>query len=137
MTPLRFRAWDKSTKQMLPTDFTMRFAENGLAYFKRGGTEYSLDAVEIMQSTGLTDKNGKTIFEGDVVTKDGKVNAEVIFYEGAFRVKLLVPIQINSLQGYGFADGGTELQEHWAELDSDCSVVGNKFENPELLPPTE
>ena len=78
----------------------------------------------IMQYTGLKDKNGVEIYEGDIIEELfeevlGKTQAwEVIFAEGAFR------------------DKGDEkhIGEPLGELDlAICKVIGNIYESPELL----
>ena len=75
----------------------------------------------IMQSTGLKDKNDKEIFEGDVVKMAKDVYSEPTYYEvvrhrgGAYRLK---------------------SKQHGCELwlrHTDCEVVGNIYENKELL----
>ena len=75
----------------------------------------------IMQSTGLVDKNGKEIFEEDIVKMSKDVYSEPTYYEvvrhygGAYRL---------------------ESKQHGCELwlrHTDCEVVGNIYENPELL----
>lgn len=75
----------------------------------------------IMQSTGLKDKNGKEIFEGDIIKMSKDVYSEPTYYEvvrhrgGAYRL---------------------ESKQHGCELwlrHTDCEVVGNVYENPELL----
>ena len=77
--------------------------------------------IHLMQSTGLKDKNGKEIFEGDIVKMAKDVYSEPTHYEvvrhygGAYRI---------------------ESKQHGCELwlrHTDCEVVGNVYENPELL----
>lgn len=79
------------------------------------------DYDSIMQSTGLKDKNGKEIFEGDIVKMAKDVYSEPTYYKvvrhrgGAYRL---------------------ESKKHGCELwlrHADCEVVGNVYENPELL----
>ncbi|WP_295493825.1 YopX family protein [uncultured Streptococcus sp.] len=75
----------------------------------------------LMQSTELTDKNGKEIFEGDVVKMAKNVYSEPTYYEvvrhrgGAYRL---------------------ESKQYGCELwlrHTDCEIAGNIYENPELL----
>lgn len=77
--------------------------------------------LHLMQSTGLKDKNGQEIFERDVVKMAKDVYSEPTHYEvvrhygGAYRL---------------------ESKQHGCELwlrHADCEVVGNVYENKELL----
>lgn len=77
--------------------------------------------LNLMQSTGLYDKNGKEIFEGDIVKMAKDVYSDLTYYEivrhrgGAYRL---------------------ESNQHGCELwlrHTNCEVIGNIYENPELL----
>ncbi len=75
--------------------------------------------LELMQSTGLKDKNGVDIFEGDVGWDVyGEEYGQVVFEEGCFRFET------------------DELSEALFEVNDDIEIVGNIYENPELLEPT-
>ena len=79
--------------------------------------------LNLMQSTGLKDKNGKEIFEGDVV--DYKGREAVIKWHGSYASFI-----------YRFVDGLQERVSKWDPLFLACyhfEVIGNIYENPELL----
>ena len=79
--------------------------------------------IHLMQSTGLKDKNGKEIFEGDII--DYKGRKAVIKWHGSYASFI-----------YRFVDGLQERVSEWQPLYLayyHFEVVGNKFENPEFL----
>ena len=110
MIELKFRAWRNGALEML-------FEENEGDVFKWLGEGQD---IEIMQFTGLKDKNGKEIYEGDIVRyrlcglnpEDGETEyTEVVeFIDGGFSCEL-TPL-------YALADWGAE-------------VIGNIHENPD------
>jgi uncharacterized phage protein (TIGR01671 family) len=122
MTP-RYRAWDKETKMMIEIsliDFEMHVIRG--THWKFGETEsIKFNDIELIQSTDMVDRNGNIIFEGDIVKMSKDVYSEPTYYEvvrhrgGAYRLE--------SIQH------GCEL---WLR-HTDCKVVGNVYENSELL----
>ena len=129
----RYRVWVKIGKRMvfsddiLGIDYENKEIVTQQVYFENGLPDdrdiycYDLEDIEFMQSTGLKDKNGKEIFEGDIVKMAKDVYSEPTYYEvvrhrgGAYRL---------------------ESKQHGCELwlrHTDCEVVGNIYENKELL----
>lgn len=119
----KFRAWFDSEMYDNPVVYDGEFYldwrefENGETY----------NGSVLMQSTGLKDKNSKEIFEGDVVKYEVGRNTytEEVAYDKNFA-------------GFGVRDANTDIIFTFWELAEDIDlisleVVGNIYENPELL----
>ena len=82
-----------------------------------------VDNLVLMQSTGIKDKNGKEIFEGDIV--DYKGRKAVIKWHGSYASFI-----------YRFVDELQKRNSEWKPLYlayMKCEIIGNIYENPELL----
>lgn len=128
----KFRAWDKKYKKMMKVnqiDFEKKAvwleADNGDHENRHTLTREFKDVI-LMQSTGLKDKNGVEIFEGDIVQyRDGEYS-----YLG-----------IVKRDCYQFFIDGIEPDDNYDFIDvsntfdgtSSLEILGNIHENPELL----
>lgn len=110
----KFRAWDKETQTM-----------NGMAeIYRNRNQEIELhprdENIILMQSTGLKDKNDKEIFEGDIIgSKDGFLNG-VVLYRPDLAMWTTDLIRYNNF-------------ERLCNVASSREIIGNIYENPELL----
>ena len=122
---LKFRAWHKEDKEMMdvwsitPDDHISAWT----TMEDKGGyvVDYELAKVEVMQSTGLKDKNGKEIFEGDICKVD---------HQDKRYVPVKVVIEWDAKEAQFSIGCGTHSEVHWSH-----EVIGNIYSNPELLNP--
>lgn len=112
-------------------------SDENYIYDKSLEGEFLVDENTICQYTGLTDKNGKKIFEGDILRGfqypfcyDGEYNyyAEIFFENCSF---MTYTHKNPSSCVRGISDGNTDLMEDW--VSEDWEVIGNIYDNPELL----
>ena len=90
----------------------------------RGKTAiFSFDEIEFMENTGLMDKNGKYIYEGDIVTVNGTWDCIIEYNQSscAFVLK-----SIDSRWSTGYFSNYDDIEEM-------LEVIGNVYENKELL----
>ena len=123
---IKFRAWHKELGRMMSIS-DMWFNVDSLGEIGLNDTimnDYitvSPDEIELMQSTGLKDKNGKEIFEGDIL-KSNKYITSVFYERGAYCVK------------FYWTTNTTVTMNVISFIEKyKTKVIGNIYENPELL----
>ena len=133
MREIKFRAWDKKLKNMLFMDgMSMNWEYDHLTFRITGYTdeeEWSTNEedLELMQYTGLKDKNGKEIYEGDLIKTHTEGDTLLVIW--------------NERSGNGWAlkrQDGTIIQGLFPTNDGapypEVEIVGNLYEHPELFP---
>lgn len=125
MTP-RFRAYDSGSLCRMYSPSEVMVGDSDIWIFDEDseGNEWIVNNdLELMQSTGLFDKNGKEIFEGDIVDYNGR--KAVVKWHGSYASFV-----------YMFVDELRSRNQEWDPLYLSYlhfQVVGNKFETPALL----
>lgn len=136
----KYRAWIKTENWMIGENdllvidydltqiMTQRiFFERGLAV-ERNVKYYDFESVILMQSTGLKDKNGKEIFEGDVIA------IEVDDTGMPINARVFQNSKIGVLMFHVFEDNEDVPMVELLEDNSVAfEIIGNIYENPELL----
>lgn len=135
----KFRAWIKTEKRMIETDdlldidYEYNEVQTQEVYFVNGLPDdrdlerFSFEDVILMQSTGLKDKNGKEIFEGDIVQ-----------FEDCYEVSDFLYINTGIIEwcqgGFHVTNRDSVLMGDLLDGDSlDVTIIGNIYENKELL----
>ena len=136
MREIKFRAWGKNSKEFLQD-------KNGYGLTLKEIQNISdIDLWEFQQFTGLKDKNGKEIYEGDIIEFTDKWE----WYRGQYAIKMLFAdkeekeilkkqydnepmerrvVELETFDGINFSKYDLE-QGRW-------EVIGNIFENPDLI----
>lgn len=115
MREIKFRAWDKPGKHMYFSFPIVSHGEWNIFYLSDLVDKFESGNYILMQYTGLRDRHGKEIYEGDIV----RSSAEIVLVE--WRGEMWTE--------EGFITGFSELFE-----GANCyEIIGNVYENPELL----
>ena len=136
----RFRVWLKKKKKMVATDdlVNISFEDEEICvqtlYFEEGLIierdldYYEFDEIEFMQSTGVKDKNGQEIFEGDII------DIEVDDTETPINARVFQNSKIGILMFHVFEDNEDVPMVELLEDNSVAfEIIGNIYDNKELL----
>ena len=123
----KFRAWTEEGKVMYYDAYPFKNDTLLLSYDEIAFDEVPASDFILMQSTGLKDKNGKEIFEGDVVKYE--VGRNTVTEEVAYD---------KNFAGFGVRDADTDIIFTFLQLADvvdliSLEVVGNIYNNPGLL----
>ena len=126
MREIKFRCWDTENKQMLKVqelDFEDTFYGGRLSIRADMYNDYfDIEDMILMQYTGLKDKNGKEIYEGDIVkvftNKEWRIG-KIIYEHSGFTID----VTDNKNLEYG----------RTSIIESLTEVIGNIYDNPKLL----
>lgn len=120
----KFRAWDKKFKEMVQVDAIVFEEQAIIVTYKNGDfTKKDIKYCELMQSTGLKDKNGKEIFEKDILDYNGR--KVIVKWHGSYASFI-----------YEFVDELQNRTTEWQPLYLSYyhfEVIGNIYENSKLL----
>ena len=121
MREIKFRFYDdKVSKRMIYQDPIERMDRIFVKW------EFTPKPSPLMQYTGLKDKNDKEIYEGDIVDFDGKKHM-VTFANGGFGIWKEMRTNL-------YSDETRKYHEPlWNLVVDGCEIIGNIYENPELI----
>lgn len=119
----KFRVWNKENKKLYDWDFLEKTkGEDCTLFWCLNQAQNDFKHNILLQCTGLKDKNGNLIFEGDLVKVNNKTIAIIQYYRGMFGCRFDKEKEdFTRFLGVG------------AYSDDEIEVIGNIYETPELL----
>lgn len=119
MRQIKFRAWNEH----------MNFMEEPRDLFEIPSS-WDSDFMILMQYTGVKDKNGKEIYEGDIIKANDKHNIWNIDGDYSFGIVVFNNAEWQLTEDRG---GYNNCAMNLFTMKKDFKIIGNIYENPELL----
>lgn len=132
---IKFRAWLKGDKIMCDVLEWRSVGKIGVVIQDSGPFLFPDKALEIMQYTGLKDKNGKEIYEGDIIKKH---KSDVLPEEigTVIWASVRCSFTVETVRKHYFDIGKCNrdiITDTSSDRDHRMEIIGNIYENPELL----
>ena len=133
MREIKFRAWDKQNEEMIDVGTLCMFTDGSVMVNEDMPTHFQqVELLVLIQYTGLKDKNGVEIYEGDIVMHE-KWNGETGRVDSPLMYEVCWSGDFAGFRMYGEGNDGTEDVVSTGMSGDEFRVIGNIYENPELL----
>lgn len=129
---IKFRVWEVHSHKYSKSPFSFRLNKNWELSIPNDSFDSQRWEFIYQRFSGLLDSKGKEIYEGDILSKKWRGTVFVCRHTGAFKILLTAVCGENkemNLFDYIVARQDALMSED----NKDCEVIGNIFENPELL----
>ena len=128
---MKFKAWNKTTKEMFEVKKLVWEKDKLYAYFSKIKVCGEPNEVKLLQFSGLHDMDGKEIYEGDLLFEDYSNEEE------DEKDWVIVEVIFNDFGDVGYVDRksclGNIYDTRLNRSDTRLKKIGNKYENPNVL----
>lgn len=136
MREIKLRIWDMDREAMLGSQHVIFYDGDFYENYRDFEDGILIENIAVMQSTGLKDKNGVEIYEGDIVRIFDAKQINQLGRDGAYVDAYLD--ELDDVDFIVFKDGGFVLNRTGLDVSicqsiEEFTVIGNIYENPDLL----